>query len=221
MELLYLILGWLFGLLSQPIINRINKSYTKRELLEGIKTEIKECQFRVVLVAYTLGDRFGKCDKELLKWCLPYLQNYHGAEPTENHIKAIKSLLNCKDEELENALTLTRSMDKGKGVSLKKFHLPFLDSKMNEISFFSIELQNIIYEIRSRLQIINEEIGAAERYFYMTFDSSISDKNYIIIEKNLIQKYINLQTQLVILVKKMDNCLNYKILSNRVVYGSI
>lgn len=209
MELLYVILGWLFGLLSPSIINRISRSYSKKELLNGIKTEMKECQFRVLLVANLLGLRYGTYDKEYLSWSLPYLQNYQGAEKSENTIKAVTSFLEAKDEDIENMLALKRSMERGLGLNLKRFPLPFLDSKMGEISSFRIELQNIIYEIRSRLQIINEEIDSAIVYFRMTFDSSISSENHRIIKTSLAQKYVRLQDQLVILVKKMDRCINY------------
>jgi hypothetical protein len=210
MNLLYLILGWLLGLLSPLIVNRISKSYSKRELFNSIGTEIKECQFRVLIVANLLGVRYGKYDKEFLKWCLPYLQNYKGVESAEQTIESVKYFLETKDEDIENMLAQKRSMEEGSGLSLKKFHLPFLDSKMNKISCFSIELQNIIYDIRSRLQLINEEIDSAIEYFHMTFDSSISDENHDIIKKDLTKKYINLQTQLIILVNKMGNFIDYK-----------
>lgn len=210
MELLCLLIGWLLGLLGPSITNRINQSYRKKELFDGVKTEIKECQFRIILVAYLLGLRFGKYDKEYLRWCLPYFQNYQGIEPTENTIETIKIFLESPDENIENALNLKRSAEKGLSLSLKRFYLPFLDSKIGEIASFNIELQNVIYEIRSRLQIINEEIDSTIRYFYMTFDSTMSAENHEIIRKGLIQKYINLQTQLITLVKKMDHCLNYK-----------
>jgi hypothetical protein len=210
MELLYAILGWLSGLLSPSIINRISRSYSRRELFNGIKVEMKECQFRVLLVANLLGLRFGRYDKEYLSWCLPYLQNYRGSENPEGTLKAVLSFLEAKEEDVEHMLALKRSMEKGLGLNLKRFHLPFLDSKMGEVSSFRIELQNIIYEIRSRLQIINEEIDSAIEYFRMTFDSSISTENHRIIKESLRQKYVRLQDQLVILVKKMDKCLNYE-----------
>jgi hypothetical protein len=211
MELLYIILGWLLGLLSPLIINQINKSYSKKELFDSIKTEIKDCQIRVILVAELLNFRFGKYDKKHLKWCLSYLQDYQGTEPTEDIIKQINRFIKYNDEDLKNAIALKRQEKKESNLNLKKFHLPFLDSKISEISFFSIELQNIIYEIISKLQMINEEIDLGVRYFYMTFDSSISPENHNIIKNNLIKNYITLKPQLVILVKKMDNCLNYKI----------
>ena len=101
MEVLYLILGWLLGLLSPSIANRISRSYSKKELLNGIKTEMKECQFRALLVANMLGSRYGKFDKEYLNWCLPYLENYQGAENIENTLKTVTSFLESKDEDLE------------------------------------------------------------------------------------------------------------------------
>ncbi len=210
MEFAYLILGWLFGLLSPLIVSRINRAYTKRELFDGIKTEIKECQFRTILIAYLLGARFGKYDREFLEWCLPYLEKYQGTESKEMTIKAIRGLLDLKDKDIRKVNELRRLEEKGRGLSLKKFHLPFLESKISEISCFKIELQNIIYEIISRVQLINEEIESAIRYFNMTFDSNVSDENQEIIRAELPQKYSNLQNQLIILAKKMDNCLSYK-----------
>lgn len=209
MELVYLIIGWLFGLLSPSIVSRINRSYSRRELFDGIRAEIKECQFRIILVAYLLGSRFGKYDREFLEWCLPYLEKYEGTESKERTVKAIRSLLDLKDEEIR-AVNETQRMEEGRGLNLKKFHLPFLDSKFSEISCFRIELQNIIYEITSKVQLINDEIESATRYFNMTFDTTMSDENQKIVRSELLRKYANLQDQLIILVRRMDNLLNYE-----------
>jgi hypothetical protein len=62
----------------------------------------------------------------------------------------------------------------------------------------------------SRLRIVNEETDSATRFFHMTFDSSILDENQKIIRKDLVAKYINLQTQYIVLIKKMDNLINFK-----------
>jgi hypothetical protein len=210
MKLLYLILGWLFGLLSPLIVNLIRRAYSKKELFNAIRTEIKECQIRVLYVTNLLGFRCGKFDKEFLNWCLSYFQNYKGVESIEDAIESIEYFLSVKDEDIENVLALKRAMEKNHGLSLKKFYLPFLDSKIDEVSFFNIELQNIIYDIKSRLQLINEEIDSTIAYFHMTFDSSMSHENHDIVKKELIRIYITLQEQLIILVKKMDNFIDYK-----------
>ncbi len=209
MKLGYLILGWLLGLLSPLIVRRINRFYSKRELYDGIKTEIVECQFRIVLLAYLLASRAGKFDREFLEWCLPYLEKYQGDEPKEMMIKAIRSSLDLEDEEIRRVIELKRSEETGRGLNLKKFHLPFLGSKIAEISSFKINLQNIVYELTSRIQLVNEEIESAIRYFNMTFDSSISDENQRLIRVELLRKYSNLQDQLIILARKMDNYINY------------
>ena len=204
--LVYLILGWLFGLLSPSIIDRINQSYSIKQLLNGIKTEMKECQFRAVLIAYLLGIRYGKYDRDFLMWCRLYISKYQGLEPTEKYIDAIDYLVKMKDEDLKNRLDTKRSLEKRRGLNLKKLNLPFLNSKIGEVSCFSIELQNIIFEIKSRLELINEEIDTALSYFHMTFDASISNENY----STLVQKYIELQAYLITLVKKMDHCIEYR-----------
>lgn len=210
MELFYLILGWLLGILSPLIINRVNRSYSKKELFSGIKTEIIECQFRVLLSAEFLTMKCGKYDKEYLQWFLPYLKNYRGLENIDNLLKHVSLMLTFDDAKIQSVNDYNRLNQEGRGLTMKRFYLPFLESKIGEISFFNIELQNIIYEIKSRLHIVNEEIDLAMNYFQMTFDSSIHDNNKERIKVNLSDKYDSLQKQLIIAVKKIDRCINYK-----------
>ncbi len=198
MEVVYVILGWLFGLLGPSIVDRIKKSYTKKDLFGGIKTELSECQYSMVNYACRLGMRAGKYDREFLEWVLPYFEKYQGSEveSKKNLIKLIKTLLENEDEVLEKIVTSDREEKKGYSLSLKTIHLPFLMSKISELSLFCIELQKIIYEIISRLKLINEEIDSAIKYHYMTFDSAISDDNHDIIRNELDEKYRGLQSQL-------------------------
>lgn len=211
MELLYLFLGWLLGLASPLIVERIKRTYTKQELLNGIKTELNETQFRILCLSSLLGMRYGKYDRTYLEWCLPYFKYYKGNEQKENCVKSREELLKLNDEKIEQTtLSLKRKQEQGIGLSLKKYHLPFLDSKIGEISKFNIELQNIIYEIISRLQLFNDEIDKAIEYHQMTFDSTISNENHRIIRFEITNKYKILQEMAIGIVKKMDNCIKYK-----------
>ncbi|MBI5048653.1 MAG: hypothetical protein HZB54_06875 [Deltaproteobacteria bacterium] len=209
MNILYLILGWLLGLLSPQIVDKIKQYYTKQELFNGIKTEIKETQYRLICTAHILGMRAGKCDREYLEWCLPYFENYEGNQPTENIKKAIKDLLNKKNEDIDQAVLILRKKDEGIGLSLKEHHLPFLESKFSNISMFNIELQNILHEINTRIRLLNEETEKAIKYFFMTFDTNQSEENHKLIKNNIYDAYKNLQIMAISIIKEMDKIINY------------
>lgn len=213
MNILYLFIGlfigWLLGLLGPQIVDKIKKHYTKQELFNGIKAEIKESQYRLICLTFILGMRAGKYDREYLEWCLPYFEFYEGNQSAKSNIEMIKDLLNKKGTEIDQAILIKRKTEEGISLSLKQHHLQFLDSKYSDISIFNIELQNILYEIKTRIRLLNEETETAIKYFYMTFDSNMSAENHKVIKINIYDAYKNLQQIAISIIKEMDKLINY------------
>ena len=69
--------------------------------------------------------------------------------------------------------------------------------------------KNILYEIKTRIRLLNEETETAIKYFYMTFDSNMSAENHKAIKINIYDAYKNLQQIAISIIKEMDKLINY------------
>ncbi len=207
MEIIYLLIGWLLGLFSPLITDKVKKNYTKKELLSGIQTELREAQNRLVALAYLLGSSCGKFDKDFLKWCLDYFNK----NKEKKYKEAIDKLLELKDEELTKLIKVKRDNEKGISLSLKKYYLPFLESKIGEISLFNVELQNSFFEIKSKIESLNEHVDSTLKLQLMTFDSSLSIDNFARVTKQINSDYIFMQNIVIDLVNKIEKILVTKI----------
>ncbi len=89
------------------------------------------------------------------------------------------------------------NIDKRKGLAIKKYDMPFINENYKDLCLFDMKFQKDISEVRCQLNILNEQIDNARFYFEKTFDSSLSDSNSKIINSNLEQSYIQINTTII------------------------
>ncbi len=183
-NLLYLILGWLLGLLSPIIVDGIKKRYQKREIERGILTELKELKLKLVSVVYLVADRSGTIEKELVTWLQTHLETYAGVYPPDEAVEAINRLSALSDEELAAMSSPLAIRGDGRGLTLKKYGTPLLDSKITFLTVFNEEFQNRVLEIKAQINTLNEEVDLTRFYLMKTFDS-LSQENHQIVSQNL------------------------------------
>jgi len=172
-----LIIGWALGLSSPLIINKVQQKKKKEDLINGILTELRDVRVKLASASYLLGKDAGKFDREFLEWCLPILRGYEGPEPTRNILNLIEGLLKQSDEQID-AVRRASASPEGVGLSLKRYEIPFTQSKISEISILDLNLQNMILNIRSHIDLLNSEIDVVMKYHFMTYDSTISEENH-------------------------------------------
>src|SRR4051812_12596346 len=81
-KLLYLLLGWILGLIGPFIGDALKASRRKREVAEAIRIELEELRYRMAAASLMMITKQGRLDKKFLNWVLPVFQNYGGNEPT-------------------------------------------------------------------------------------------------------------------------------------------
>ena len=193
MEQITLILfGWLLGLLSPVIVDKISSEYSKKEFFKATCTELHDLQYRVVILCFMLGQRYGTVDREFLEWIKPILENYKGNEASESVVKVVNSMLIAEENDF-NVMVQHMRAKPNVGLGLKLFSASFLETNLALVSKLPIELQVKIHEFRNHLNILNQEINVANDIHKLTFDSSISDENHEIISNELISKYAFIQ----------------------------
>jgi hypothetical protein len=109
----------------------------------------------------------------------------------------------ANDQQLETIQLLY--YDEESGLSLKKFYLPFLESRIDSLPVFSDKFRTLVFEIQSQIQMLNEEIDNAQFYFRRTFDSSMNAGCHKIVRQNLRSCYENIERQVRPIVEKIND----------------
>lgn len=209
MNIVYLLIGWLLGLLSIPIGERIKRYYQKNDVRSGIISELKEIKVRLVYNIFRLTMKSGISDKQLLEWVKKQLEGYEGSYPTENLSLMLKKLsYQIDDKQLAVIQSLTSNEESE--LSLKKFYLPFLESRIDLLPLFGGRFRTLIFEIWSQIQTLNEEIDNSQFFYRKTFDSSMSVENHERVRQNLEQCYKNINSQAKTMVERINNLISSK-----------
>ena len=83
-----------------------------------------------------LGKEARAFNKEFFQWCLPIIRSYEGPEPTGNVLEFLEKLLTQNNEQINEFRGQTK-LSEGVGLSLKQYEVPFIQSKLQEISIFT------------------------------------------------------------------------------------
>ncbi len=201
MDILSIILGWLLGMLSPVIVSRIYRYYKRNDLHVGISKEINHVKKRLILSLDVISHRTGSYDRELVGWLLEHYEKVGSNNSTVS--ESYRMQLKASDDELETMI-LHQAKPDNTGLTLQKFQLLFINMHLTDISLFSTELQSEIFELKSRIEILNSEISLSEKYFFMTFDSNVTTENQEIIKMGLTNKYLHIETMIKRVVEQIE-----------------
>jgi hypothetical protein len=191
LEIDSIILGWLLGILSPVIVSRITLGYKRKDLHAGIIKEINHIKLRLIFNLGLLSKRTGSYNQELATWLLKQYKSLDYNDPL--HIKAYRIEISATPQEFE-VMKIRLSPPKGTGLTLQKVQLLFINMHLTDFSLFSSNFQSEIFELKSRIEILNSQIELAEKYFFMTLDSNITSSNLPLIKHDLEAKYLSLET---------------------------
>lgn len=202
-----IIIGWGLGLFSPLIIEKVKKRKKRIELLNAISIELHEVRVNLVCTSYLLGKYAGKFDRDFLEWCLPILRDYKRQESVKNILNGIGKLLNLNDEQIESVRKST-ALRESIGLSLKHHEIPFTLSHIGELSILDIKMQSMILNIKFGIGSLNGEIDVAMKYHFMTYDSTISDKNLKILLEDIKRSYTYIKKQAMFVTDEIGEFLN-------------
>jgi hypothetical protein len=79
-KFLWLLLGWLFGLLSPGIAERTSRKHRQATVIAAVCGELRELQYMMAVVAYRIRGYSGEVSDAFLDWLIPIVRNYQGPE---------------------------------------------------------------------------------------------------------------------------------------------
>lgn len=177
------------------VLNTIGYELCKRyldgkNLKTAILSELKELLPRLVLAYYVLIEKTGDYNKENLQWVYNNLSSY------EDKSKALKieSLKEKLGKLLEQNDMLIKSIINSETAKIEVEHiksitLSFNKESIEKFSLLSKELRLIIFDVRTKVNIMNELADRINFFFKQSFVPGMSDKNYEIIDNNIISNY--------------------------------
>lgn len=209
-EVLFIILGWLLGVISPRLIDSIKAHYEKNDFLGAIKTEAKDLQYRLSIGSYHIAQRESMLDREKLIWFKEKLSTYEGSEPKEPILLLINSVLNSESDAELQALNSFEN-EHQRAISLKNYSASFLSSNIEKLHTLPVNFQISAHEFLNVLSILNQEIITAIKYHEMSFDSSLNEINYSLVVGNLHQSYSNISGLCKRASDKLQKLIDYKL----------
>jgi hypothetical protein len=196
--------GWVLGVMGTVGVEMLRRHQLRRGLSKALKSELNELRFRIVHTVASLRIRRDAVDREVLRWLKGVFDQYE-VDSSDKMIFAIDHLLEMEDGEMA---TLAReAADTETSLGVKKQAMLFFDSQMANLHLFKDKLRMLLLSIRSRLQMINQEIDAQRHSFHQSFDSGLSPENWKRTEANAPASMLLIEEQGTLLVNSIGKAL--------------
>src|SRR5437667_8317049 len=128
MEVAYLVLGWLFGLLSPQISDAIRRRYDRKRLISCFLDELKALRLKLALGAYRLRSHLGTVDDDFVAFLDPIIQGFEGPDIDKSAFGAFNTLKTLSNEQRRAIHVATR--EPGRGIRPGKLSVPFISAQL-------------------------------------------------------------------------------------------
>src|SRR3989344_6138810 len=189
-DVLLLLLGWLLGLFAPLIVSHFQEKRQVNALKTALSTELRELQYRLVLLVYRVEAKYGEVNHEFFKWAQDIFTEYKGINSVKTLVDTLGPLLNLTKEEMATYSQATKQHEKpNSGLSLKKHSVSFLEANVVLLPKLDPVLKAQLLEIKTRIGYMNETTDESLYYFRLSFQTGLSTNNYTIANTNMIGAY--------------------------------
>lgn len=200
-------LGWFLGIVAAPITAYIQRMLRKEELEKSLKGELKNLAVRVMALSHLIKRKLGTyTKKDIERYRL--LSKKYSLKFDETMDELFKRVLEVSAENLDEMWDMIRQKDSQNKLALKTYSVPYLTAIIDEVSVLTQEWQRNVFEIKTRLDILNQEIENAMYFFRLTFDAECMKSNNAAIESNIMTSYSAVDRQCQLLVDNIEVLLN-------------
>lgn len=201
MEVIYIILGWLLGLLGPTIVKKISEMKEKSNLKKIIFNDLKDLKKRLAGLSYTVYPRYGKLDKKTFEWLkinseIDFTEGLEQLDKKGQTEERILSYLNSK------------GLQERTSIYFKKVHLFATDSHMVNFGLVDGSLMAAILEVRFHIEAFNEDIESFREHLKMTFLPGITSENHRIVSQEIENKSLMIADKSIFIVDKINTILS-------------
>lgn len=176
-EIGFIILGWLLGIFSGPINDYFQEQRKRKSIKKGIVVELKELQRILASICHTFKVRSGSLNRALIDKLAIVFKQYKGDANAEEFGKKYQEYKKLTDSELKVALNLLKS-NYGIAKTVGPISLPYLQSKIADLSVFTEKNQQFALELLNHVKIYNEIVDHCSYFYKLTFDGNLSSDNH-------------------------------------------
>lgn len=186
------VLGGILAIAGTWLLAWRQASADEKAIRSGLISEFEEAKERLISTVYLLSTHRGTLDRALLEWVRD--QSVRDGKPsTLNAIAMVVELLKVNESEL--AIAASRKASGDNALSVKMYELAFLDAQLGKLGHFDIEEQKMIFEIRTRIRLINQEVEQCRFYFKASFTPGLAPNNQESLRNNTLGSYKNIETE--------------------------
>ncbi len=187
-DLAMLFVGWALGILSSPITDAIRRRSVKQRITRAVRTELRSLQDAFANVVIQVSRRRGVLTRSLLEALMSTMVTSGHTAGTGKTLKVIDDLLDPDGGALGQA---PASEPRGARtfLSLRVQGVPFLESHLHRLDFYSHETQRQLLEIHSGSQIFNQHADEAMHYQFMSFNHVVGEEHLAALLSNVEQSY--------------------------------
>ena len=177
-----IVLGWLLGLLSPTIAERIRRPYRRRELTRAVVNKMLALQHTMVVLECRIRIRRRDLSVKFLDSAFPVLDGFQGPGKNSDYIAGIKKVREMSDaQRVEFCRTVS---DPSIGLGLPQYSLPLFSTQIANLAVCGIDFQRSVLSVKYHLDLYNQSSLRAQALLDMTFNKpSQEDRGAII--KNL------------------------------------
>ena len=162
-------LGWLLGVLSPLIVDRIRNRYQEDEIRDGVYSELRELRFTLLVAAYGFQSEFGKLDRSYYQWLIANLETCDINAESAKMLEVVKNIA-AKDDSTFALLVGEMRAKPGVGLNVRKYRMPYFDSKVGSLGIFDERKIAAMLDVRAQLEMFNEIVDDARMYHRMTYE---------------------------------------------------
>ncbi len=201
-DVLGILLGWLFGLLSPGIAARISRTYRRRELTDALLAEVDEMRPTLALSLFSVRAYLHSVDPTLASRISATMATYRGAKGQSGQLQFLR------DPAVLLQAFATQPSTEGRALALEPCSLPLLSASLTEITMCDADLQRRLLHIKAELELYNSDVTWATNEVGHAFDGQADAIRSEFIAANLRQHYARLATHSDVLLQAATELLN-------------
>jgi hypothetical protein len=170
-QILFLVIGWLLGLLSPVVVDFVAKKRRQLEVKQGLLVELAELRFGLVSATLSVAGSAGALDQEYVAWLESALASVRGAREEDRRalLETVGKLRGLDEQQLA---AVARSLGPPPAASaLTKHKLPYLESKLDYVASLPPAAQRQLLEIQAQIGVVNEVLDDIRFCLAKSFDS--------------------------------------------------
>jgi hypothetical protein len=159
--------GWLLGVLTPGIVERIRRPYRRDDLTRAVVDEMLGLQYTMAILAHRIRAFFAEASDAFIDEVLEIVEKYRGPDRDENYINALKGS-RSRPETIR--AEVHRAMRRPNvGLTLKQYSIPLFVAQIGDLAICSRDFQRAVLHIRYHLDLLNQDVISAQSLFDKTF----------------------------------------------------